>query len=138
MKRFFKTFLLWLLMAVLPLHALAAGMGMSCASVHGKAAQHGMGPAASHHGGAHAAATDAHAGHAMAGHEVHQAEADDQQTPGSCSACSALCIGAAAPPPAFLSLPSFDGSNAVLVTPAALAAGFIPDGPQRPPRRQSA
>jgi hypothetical protein len=43
-----------------------------------------------------------------------------------------------APPSAPPLLPSFDGSEAVVVTPAALATGFIPEGPQRPPRRQSA
>ena len=125
MNRTFKTFLLWLLMAVLPLHAAAASIGMSCAPVHGKAAQH------------HGATAGEHADH-DAGHAAHHdeaPEADPPQSHSTCSACSALCIGAVAPPSASPFLPSFDGSDAVVVAPATLVTGFIPEGPQRPPRR---
>lgn len=138
MNRTFKTFLLWLLMAVLPLHAAAASIGMSCAPVHGKAEQHGAAQAPSQHG------EHAHhdAGHApgMVEHAMHGddgPDADSLQSHSTCSACSALCIGAVAPPSASPFLPSFDGSEAVVVAPEALVTGFIPEGPQRPPRRQS-
>ena len=52
----------------------------------------------------------------------------------TCSACSAFCLGAVAPPSTQLTVPAFDGSEAVIVAPAAFAVGFIQDGPQRPPR----
>jgi hypothetical protein len=141
MNRTVKTFLVWLLMLVLPLHAVAANVGMSCAPVERQAvhvmastAHHGdAGDAHAHHGGGHAnvASATAHDGDSSAkdaGKKAHT----------SCSACSALCIGAVAPPSAFLPLPSFDGSDAVTVAPARFAAGFIPDGLQRPPRHPSA
>lgn len=138
MNRTVKTFLLWLLMAVLPLHAAAASIGMSCAPVHGKAAQHEMAQDDhAHHGAAHA---DSMAGHA-AGHAAHDGgtpDADAPQPHSTCSACSALCIGAVAPPSARLSLPNANGSEAVAVAPPRLVTGFIPEGPQRPPRRHFA
>lgn len=130
MTRAFKTFLVWLLMAVLPLHAVAAGVGMSCMPQHQAAkveakAQHGADQAHAHHGHHEAVQAD----------DVPEA---DTQTHSSCSACSVFCVGAVAPPSAYMPLLSFDGSESVVVTPAAFAAGFIPDGPQRPPRRHSA
>lgn len=143
MNRTVKTLLVWLLMLMLPLHAVAASVGMSCAPVQ----QHASGHAGAAH---HEPVADAHAHHGgdHAAHMEHGASpaADDSPpTPdivkkphSSCSACSAVCAGAVAPPSAFLSLPSFDGSDAVLVSPSAFADGFIPDGPQRPPRHPSA
>jgi hypothetical protein len=150
MNRTVKTFLVWLLMLVLPLHAVAANVGMSCApaerqAAHGMAAvmaevstaHHGhegdAGDAHAHHGGGHAsdASPAVHDGDASAkdpGKKAHS----------SCSACSALCIGAVAPPSALLPLPAFDGSDAVALAPTRFAAGFIPDGLQRPPRHPSA
>jgi hypothetical protein len=143
MNRTVKTFLVWLLMLVLPLHALAANVGMPCApagrqAVHASAdaslVQHAAAADAhAHHGGGHAS------GDAAAAHDGHSPAKDSGKKPhSSCSACSALCIGAVAPPSAFLPLPSFDGSDAVAVTPVRFAAGFIPDGLQRPPRNPSA
>jgi hypothetical protein len=95
----------------------------------------------------HQNANAAHAHHGSAHGSVHGAPAHDEDASArelgkkahsSCSACSALCIGAVAPPSAFLPLPTFDGSDAVAVAPTRLIAGFIPDGLQRPPRHPSA
>lgn len=141
MTRTVKTFLIWLLMALLPLHAVAASIGMSCALVGQQVPHHAAGQAAHH-----APAADAHAHHgADAASSLDQAAPDDggaqaqsaKQPHSSCSACSSFCAGAVAPPSALQSLPSFGGSTAVLVTPSAVLAGFIPDGPQRPPRHLS-
>jgi hypothetical protein len=148
MTRAFKTFLVWLLMAVLPLHAVAAGIGMSCMSQHQAAG-------AAAHAPAHAEMTrlsqgageaDTHHAHHDAGHAGAMDAADHAddgshagtQSHSSCSACSVFCVGAVAPPSAYSPLLSFGGSEAVLVAPAVFAAGFIPDGPQRPPRPHSA
>lgn len=143
MKPTVKTLLVWLLMLVLPLHAVAANVGMACAlgsatlDMTASVAAAGKGP---HHEG-HALAT----GH-LDGAHADAVQADGAQDDGccgndgaskghsSCSACSVLCIGAAAPPSSFLPLPTFDGSEAVALLPAPFAAGFIPDGLQRPPR----
>lgn len=140
MNRSVKTFLVWLLMVVLPLHAAAASVGMSCAPTGRHPVQHLAGAAmAQHQGGGD---VHAHHGGGHADSAAHEADSSAQdlvkKTHSSCSACSALCIGAVAPPSAFLPLPTFDGSEAVAVAPARLVAGFIPDGLQRPPRHPSA
>lgn len=141
MTRTVKTFLIWLLMALLPLHAVAASIGMSCALVGQQVPHHAAAQAARH-----APAMDAHVHHgADVASSLDQAAPDDgsaqaqsaKQPHSSCSACSSFCAGAVAPPSAAQSLPSFGGSHAVPVTPSALLAGFIPDGPQRPPRHPS-
>ncbi|QOY92569.1 hypothetical protein IM543_13170 [Massilia sp. UMI-21] len=146
MNRTVKTFLVWLLMLMLPLHAAAASVGMSCAPVRQHVtAEVGMphhqpaAPAHAHHGGAHGDHA-VQADHGAAPDAGHHGSASDiaKKAHSSCSACSALCAGAVAPPSAILSLPSFDGSDARVVSPADFAAGFIPDGLQRPPRHRSA
>lgn len=145
MNRTVKTILVWLLMLVLPLHAVAASVGMSCAPV----GLHQAAPSeAAHHPGAADATllrAGAHHGHGSAGHgpesadHEHAASPDPVKKPhSSCSACSVLCAGAVAPPSVIPPLPSFDGSDARIVQPAAFGAGFIPDGPQRPPRHPCA
>lgn len=144
MNRTVKTFIVWLLMLMLPLHAVAASVGMSCAPVRqhetssaGMAHHQPVPGAHAHHGADHTA----HAGHgsSAAADDEHGSTPDIvKKTHSSCSACSAVCAGAVAPPSAFLPLPTFDGSEAVLVSSSTLVAGFIPDGPQRPPRHPSA
>jgi hypothetical protein len=142
MNRSLKTFLVWLLMAILPLHAIAAGAGMSCAPGSNQVSQKVNLIQAAHQG----AGMEMHAHHGAqasgagdVGSDTHVKPAKfEKQAHSSCSACSALCAGAVAPPSAFLAVPSFDGSDAFLVSPSAMVPGFIPDGPQRPPRRQSA
>lgn len=144
MNRLLTTLLVWLLMAALPLHAVAASINMSCAPVPSQAlatpvaehAMHGLPDSAQEHANPHAhhgehaasaadAASDNDGAHAKAGKLKHS----------SCSACSAFCAGAVAPPSFSLPLPAFDGSDAVLVAHADLVAGFIPDGLRRPPRQ---
>lgn len=142
MNRSIKTFLVWLLLAVLPLHAVAASR-MSCGPVHSQSSQslidigaqshEHMVDAHAHHGGEHAGQpddtqVDADSADSKAGKKPHS----------TCSACSAFCLGAVAPPSMHLTVPAFDGSNAIIVAPAAFTVGFIQDGPQRPPRHQSA
>lgn len=142
MNRAFKTFLVWLLLAVLPLHAVAASR-MSCGPVHpqsklsqidvGLQSHEHMADAHAHHGGEHtsqpgAPLVDADSTDSKPGKKPHS----------TCSACSAFCLGAVAPPSTHFAVPAFDGSDAVVVAPAAFTVGFIQDGPQRPPRHQSA
>lgn len=142
MNRSLKTFLLWLLIAMLPLHAVAGRLGMSCAPVHHQA--QGAAVMSMPH---HEVVTDEHAHHGgeHAGQSAELSSDTDssvsgveKQSHGACSACSSFCIGAVAPPSPDLTLPSFDGSDAAVASPAAFVVGFIQDGPQRPPRHQSA
>lgn len=150
MNRLLTTLLVWLLMAMLPLHAVAASVKPSYApvrhhtgtpSLHEHAASSAAGDVHAHH--------DEHAAHSASGpHATHSAtaataadaaagaNADAPDVPhSSCSACSVFCVGAVAPPSALLSVPSVDGSESVVSAPADSPTGFIPDGPQRPPRR---
>lgn len=141
MNRSIKTFLVWLLMAMLPLHAVA-GSRMSCGPVHplssqvlselGADSEEHPADAHAHHGGEHASQADSSAV------DADPASSESDNKPHStCSACSAFCLGAFAPPSTHLAVPAFDGSDAVIVAPAAFAVGFIQDGPQRPPRHQA-
>lgn len=138
MNRIFKKLLVWLLVAVLPLQAVAASLGVSCAPVHQQSVQDVQSRAVNHH----EPVADAHAGHGS-GH-ASQAPGADGEAPhhdagklshSSCSACSAFCVGAVAPPSFRFPVPDVDGSDAVIVSPSVFAVGFIQDGPQRPPRQ---
>ncbi|MCA1247303.1 hypothetical protein [Massilia sp. MS-15] len=139
MNRLLTTLLVWVLMAALPLHAAAASVNMSCAPVPQHAGAVQMIGHAPHAG---AAADDPHAHHGMHATDAADTAADggssgaetEKLSHPSCSACSAFCIGALAPPSSPLAVPSFAGSEAVFGSPSDLVAGFIPDGPQRPPR----
>ena len=150
MNRLLTTLLVWLLMAALPLHAAAAAASLSCghaqqhgddrpAHAHGYAADHDNHVAAggehAHHGGpaADGAADPMDAAAAEASAES-ASESDSILPHASCSACSAFCVGAVAPPSAALALPTFDGSEPVVIAPSDSATGFIPEGLQRPPR----
>jgi hypothetical protein len=149
MNRLLTTLLVWLLMATLPLHAVAASVNLSCAP-----APHHMGaaPHTADHPAAHPAAHPAPASdEAHAHHDIHASHAGDtvaathtadgehagstELPHSSCSACSVFCVGAVAPPSALLALPGVDGSESVVIAPVDFVTGFIPDGPQRPPRQ---
>ena len=140
MNRLLTTLLVWLLMAALPLHAVAAATKLSCAHMQ----QHAQAkPADPHAGHAYVDAGDEHARHgghtadtgqAAAAGGASDSEPDSLLSHSSCSACSAFCVGAVAPPSASLLLPSFDGSDALVIARSDFGTGFIPDGLQRPPR----
>ncbi|RJG27911.1 hypothetical protein [Massilia cavernae] len=129
MSRFFKTILLWILIAVVPLHAAAATIGMSCGPVH-KAAMEPSSSDSTHQHHNMAAAADVA--------DAHAASPDDLKSDKSphvkCSACSAFCIGAVAPPSGFISVPAFSGAETLVVSTATLVIGFVPEGLKRPPR----
>ena len=138
MKRTLKTFLLWLLMALVPLHAGAAAMGMSCGPVH----QQTMSAVLDHE-------HDGDMGHQHDGIETTAALADSHSSPDSpeasegrghstCSACSDFCIGAVAPPSSFSPLPAFNGPESAVISLSPSVVGFVPDGLKRPPKSISA
>jgi hypothetical protein len=132
MNRMFRTLLLWLLIAVLPLHAVAAAIGMPCSNMQGKA------PVVAAEHRSDAAVVSAH--HASQDH--HGADAadsadEDAGAHATCGACSAFCSAPPVPATAHISVPDYDGSEALVAAPVTLAAGFIPEGPRRPPRAHS-
>lgn len=142
MNRVLTTLLIWLLIAVVPLNAVAATVGMSCGARHQQAMElvapqvagqsmH-VAPGGGHHDLGKAAG--AVHGHAMAFAEPDSGAADEPPH-SSCSACSMFCVGAVAPPSVFVSIPSFSGSENVVIIAARPFTGFIPDGLRRPPRQ---
>ena len=139
MERTLKTLLLWLLIALVPLHAGAAAMGMSCSSGD----QQPMSATAEHHvrGGS--------MGHSLDSGDDAAAVAETPVSPQShdasdgsgystCSACSDFCIGAVAPPSSTSSLPAFNGTESAVISRPLSGVGFVPDGLKRPPRKVSA
>lgn len=126
MSRFLKTLLLWILIAVVPLNAAVAAMGISCSPAHQQTLQM-------------QAAQDGAAGHEHHGAQAEQPapaphDGSSDSAPSQCSAASALCIGAAAPPPACAAGSLVAGLEIPALGASPKVAGFIPDGPQRPPR----
>lgn len=143
MERTLKTLLLWFLMALVPLQAGAAAMGMSCGPAHQQTMAAAMAAAADHH------EHDSIVGHQHDGAGTTAAEADPVPSadasdasagPGhsTCSACSDFCIGAVAPPSSFNSPLAFNGAESVVIALSPSVAGFVPDGLKRPPRNISA
>jgi len=140
MNYFFKTYLLWLLVAVLPLQAVGATMSSSCGPVHHKAMQVASLNSMQHQ---HHDATDtAHSHHHDAATMVSSASDDggaDNASSGThqystCGSCTASCIGATAPPSAPGLTPTVSGSEMVTVAPASLVTGHTPAGLERPPK----
>ena len=137
MNRLLKTLLLWLLIAVLPLHAVATTMSASCGPIHHQAMQ-GVLSSSNHY-------DDVEASHLQQEREADTAnfttDTSSDETPSgesskysTCSACSASCVGASAPPSASKLPPAFNGAESVIVAAAPLVTGFIPAGLERPPR----
>ena len=55
-----------------------------------------------------------------------------------CSACAACCAGAVAPPPTVSLDPAVFSARASVLPPVVSFVGFIPPGPERPPKHVSA
>ena len=131
----FRTALMWLLLLALPLQGFAAATMLHCGPNH-----HGM-SAESHD-------------HTISGHRPHEAgiagdphemATDDGGTDSSavrhlnklakfkCSACAACCMGVALPTAAlaFAPIPPAMAPDSCVPT---SHAGFVTDGPDRPPR----
>jgi hypothetical protein len=142
MTRVLKTFLLWLLIAALPLQGAAAVIKAACGPRHHDISSAAMNVADHHHeegatphshdtGTARSLPTDV----ALADQTTSDAvEAKKIHKSSYCSACASCCFGAVAPP-SFVSLTqAFHNSEAVVVPPAESYIGFIPSSLERPPR----
>lgn len=146
-----KTFLLWLMIAALPLQGMAAVVKASCGPRH-----HAMPPVAmammEHH---HAAAGDAHdhtSAHQHTSAQDHTSAATSTLEPQAlddlvhakspksshCSACAFCCTGSAAPPTTLSLMQAPVHVEAIDLPSAVSFTGFIPAGPERPPRLVSA
>ena len=127
MLRLFKTWLILLLIAAVPLQAAAAGAMRMCAPLAASPAA-AMAAACPHHAAQSSAITDS---------AETPAENKAPAKHPACGACASCCLGALMPPCLVLSA-GCTGAQHVTTATAALLTGFIPDGPRRPPRPLSA
>jgi hypothetical protein len=153
MNRIFKTLLIWLIVAALPIQATAAVVKASCGSAHHPAqmqdsffehasafdvAQHDAMTMEVHH--AHADQASMHekfADEVLSARDKTDAttslvQADHGHS--TCSACAACCVAAVAPPPAQVKAPEFSQFEKSFIASSKLLTGFIPAGLERPPR----
>jgi hypothetical protein len=143
-NRIFKTFLLWLLIAALPVQGMAAVVKASCGptrheslpiAMHSDAHHHHSSAAAHHHD------SDTASDSAAAFHQHEASSVADQATDSphldkssSCSACAACCFGAVALPSSVDWTPVFSSSKAEVISAVISFTGFIPAGLERPPK----
>lgn len=148
MTRVFKTFVLWLLIAAMPIQGLASVIKASCGPQHHNVTPTLVAMAMDHHHVAAQGTPHDHA-HPAENHVLADAEAaepsanlaSDMQPvhkTSYCSACAACCIGATAPPPSVSLTPVFSTATTVVFPPVVSFTGFIPSGLERPPRLLSA
>jgi hypothetical protein len=141
MKRVLKTFLLWLLLAALPIQGMAAVIKASCGPKHHSSLSVVMNAETRHHHdgtGHHDHAAD----HAVIVADQmdslsapdESADANQSQQSGYCSACATCCTGTVAPPFASVWVPEHSRSETKAVFPIPLFTGHIPASLERPPR----
>lgn len=145
MNRTLKTYLLWLLIAVMPFQAFAANVLRMCNSGH-----QGMTMVAAtsmNHSNALASSHDVVMDQQSSGEEEcpEMVSSDDQSSDtskslehGSCSACAACFVCAVAPPQLLTFKSSFNSAEVHVTSGSTLIAGFIPDSLERPPRHSAA
>lgn len=137
----FKTFLLWLLIAVVPFQATAAGL-RACASGHlgrsvsvvSAAGERTVQPRSLHVVKAKQTGFQGHCPEA-AKLKVSKVDTPDSSKHGSCSSCAACSVGVFAPPPVLNFPPTFKNPEVFETFGISLVASFIPDSLKRPPRR---
>lgn len=139
--RLFKTLLLWLVMAALPIQGMAAVIGTSCAPVEHAALSmvspmemHNVSMTMHHHDDGESAMAAAHHVHDGDGASTSDHATSGKHKHSTCSVC-ASCVSAVAPPPVSVAVPMHDDSRLVLLPPLLPATGFVPAGLERPPKR---
>ncbi len=144
MNRPVKTFLLWLLMAALPLQGFAAAKQAFCGPSHHHVLK--MNTAVGEHSHGNKALHDHNEGATSAHHSTAEqpvvadgsSDSHHKHQNSSCSNCAACCMGAVAPPSAAALVPVYADAKFLVISPALLVTGFIPAGLERPPKHISA
>jgi hypothetical protein len=134
MNRVLKTFMLWLLLAALPLQGFAAAIQTSCGPMphHGSSEMVTLAESHNHEGGGVVSSSTVAAAKSSGG------SADAKHKSSFCSACATCCVDAVAPPSVSVLTPVYSSSLPVVFSPSPLVAGFIPAGLERPPKRITA
>ncbi|WP_157603770.1 hypothetical protein [Rhizobacter sp. Root1221] len=148
MSSWFRTALMWLLVAALPVQSWAAATMVNCGPSHhqmaSESATHGAvpGPPASGHDSMKSHSGHSHEHHAEAG--VSAADVDGSRTADTdyslqklgkfkCSACASCCLGVALPSPV-LSFDARVSSDTIVAGMPQAVSVFLTDGQERPPR----
>jgi hypothetical protein len=145
MNRVLKTFLLWLLIAALPLQGMAAVIKASCGPRHHDMPSVMMSVVEHHHDSSSAPHQHDMADMNSAADVASAANtADDSQNlkqvhkTSYCSACAACCVGAVAPPSVVYLVSPLARGETVAIAPLVSFTGFIPASLERPPKHFSA
>jgi hypothetical protein len=145
MNRTLKTYLLWLLIAVMPFQAFAANVLRTCSSGHqgmtmvaATSMDHGPVSASSHDSVMDQQSGDDEECPEMASSDDQSSDTSKSLKHGSCSACAACFVCAVAPPQLLTFKPSFNSAEVYVTFGSTLVAGFIPDSLERPPRHLAA
>lgn len=141
MNRTFKTFLLWLIIAVMPFQAFAANVLRVCSSGHQGTTMVTPGDGAhdelaseSAHDLLNQQSADEEGCAEVASSADHCNDSPVSLKVGSCSACAACCVSAFAPPPTLTFKPAANDAEVHETFGSAPVVGFIPDSLERPPR----
>jgi len=147
MNRFLKTFLLWLMIAALPIQGIAAVVKATCGPKHHAMSsmsavssehQHPDGSVHHHHHDASDRVSTVAVSVALTDDASNDSNSNHVHKASTCSACAACCVGATAPPPS-INIPSVFRSAQTLVIPSVISfAGITPASLERPPRHFSA
>ncbi len=134
MNRALQSFLLWFMIAMMPVQGIAAVIKASCGPTHHNVMQAANEAEHHHHDGVAAhASIDSMFMHASMNADDAPADSDSYKS-SFCSACAACCVGAVGPP-ALAVLPSSHGSSESFAVAAnSPLAGVIPAGLDRPPK----
>ncbi|WP_141753352.1 MULTISPECIES: hypothetical protein [Oxalobacteraceae] len=130
MVRLLKLLLLYLMIAALPVQALASVVQKTCPPGHARqaAGETRHGKTSQHRVKVRVAKKHAGIGNAVA------AEKAAQQGDSACGTCVDCCLGGAIVPPVLVSGTPHDRTEVHLSANLSLVSGFIPDGIERPPR----
>lgn len=142
MTRTFKTYVLWLLIAVMPFQAFAANVLRACGAGHqgmsmlvvAQAAKATVGQDSGRDIPTNEPVSRAEHCKDAVSSKPAVAESSDSSKQGSCSACAACTVGAYAPVPTLTFKPAFNSAEVYETLGVTLIAGFIPDSLKRPPR----
>lgn len=140
MYRIFKIALLSLIVLALPIQGVAAATLVLCGPMHQRMAMAGQSETAAvhsahdhtHHHGSVTAQTHSH--DSAAGAYDFQTNLTDQTDKYSCSACAACCTGAMLAGPGYRAPVLIFTAVALVPSNEAPFSGFIPEGPEHPPR----
>lgn len=134
MSPLIRLIVLWILIVSLPIQGIAASVRLPCTMAHGSAASQSIGVRDNCDDQAMMSAKVSHNASTAAAHNDIPCDQGSHQKHPSCSACSACCVGASAPPPLGMSFSPVEYFASDYISPNSSITGWIPSRIERPPR----